>query len=436
MESGVGKVSIGKWKIAIVPFVAVYILVSVVVLAGLHSAFALVSWKVSDAFVEMRSGPIALYIVDLDGVGGVRAANHSAVVDGATQATFINMRHKLSFPVYISDRAIPDYDVNVYVNVSYEVVRDWPAYRQIVEKANNTIIVNTHDKILPVPEGYTKEKWIAVIADFMLNRWGTWVHTGGLPFHVVRYENGTTKEWNQGFQQLLENANLNITIQNPPKENLLIDFGRDADSYLGQWGVKIDYEFGNHSISLSNFFEVSTENCYCIKRTSQDSLKLLLEIYALPQTENGALNWYNPSVAIELSNSTDRYGVFVYMSPWTFYDVASNMFTDNHANGIAMGAIPTAAAIWCEAGYAAKNIVEANAATQKDENMLQKAVEMFNFGNFKQAIIFAEKAKTATPSQLNVLLICIPIAITAFIITTTAIHYCNSKNERKGKEAK
>jgi hypothetical protein len=95
-----------------------------------------------------------------------------------------------------------------------------------------------------------------------------------------------------------------------------------------------------------------------------------------------------------------------------------------------MGAIPTAAAIWCEAGYAAKKIVEAKATSLKDEAMLQKAEETFNAGNYKQAVIYAEKATTS--GQPNVLPAVILTAVAGTVVATIAIiHNRNNKNKKK-----
>jgi len=413
--------------------VAVCILICRVVFAVFLPGFALVSYGFSDAPVEMRGGLIKLYIVDLDGVGGFRDANHSAVVEGAVQATFINMEHKLSFGVYISDWLIPDYDVDVYVNVTYELVHDWQKYRQLVENANNKIIVNTHNEILPVPDGYTKEGWIAIIADFMLNRWGTWVHTGGLPFRIVHYKNGTTEEWTEGFKTLMQHANQNITIKNLPNLPLLIERDSDSFSLIGDFSVYLS-PVAENSHSLLYFAEALIDFAdgfdYCLKFGRNDIDPSIIHIYSINSTSD--LNIYAASAALRLSSKPDSYGVFVYSSPWKFADAFSNYISDYNCS-IGMGAIPTAAAISCEAGYAAKRIVEANAAKVKDEAMVQKANEAFNAGNYKQAVIYAEKATASR--QSNILPAIILATLAGVAITTTAIINHNNK-KKKQQEAK
>jgi hypothetical protein len=370
----------------------------------------------------MSGGPIRLYIVDLDGVGGFRAANHSAVVEGALEATFINNEHKLSFD-----------NVNVYVNATYEVVHDWQTYGQLVENANNTIIVNTHDEILPVPEGYIKEDWIAVIADFIVNRWGTWVHTGGLPFRIVHYENGTTEEWLEGFKKLMKHTNQNIEVKNPPNLPLLIEGNSHAFSSLDDFSVFLDL----HAHTLSDFTDALLDFPdgfdYCLKFGRNDVDPSMMHIYSINHTTD--LNVYASSAALRFSNATDRYGVFIYSSPWKFADAFSNYISDYNC-GLGMGAIPTATAIWCEAGYAAKTIVEANAAKGKDEAMYQKANDAFNAGNYKQAVIYSEKA--TAPTQANILSVIILTIATGAVLTSTGViyHYSNNKNKKKGQETK
>ena len=388
----------------------------------------------SGSTIEMSGGPIKLYIVDLDGVGGSRAANHSAVVDGAIQATFINMEHKLSFPAYINDWLVPDYDVDVYVNTSYELIHDWQAYMHVVENANNTIIVNTHDEILPVPNGYTKEEWIAVIADFMLNRWGTWVHTGGLPFRIVQHENGATEEWAEGFKKLMEYANQNVTIKNPPKNpyglaipKTLIEIGYGhTRQYLADFVVDDNSvgDFWYAVVDFANGFD------YCLRYGSADIDTSIIHVYSFNSSID--LNVYVASATLRLSNKTDNYGVFVYSSPWMFADHNGDYFSD-YGNSLGMGAISTAAAIWCEAGYAAKKIVEAKAKL-KDETLLQETFDAFDAGNYKQAVVYAEKATAS--SQPNILPAVILAAVAGTVIATTAIIHHQNKNRKKEKETK
>jgi hypothetical protein len=389
--------------------------------------FSNVPYSFSGSTVEMSGGPIRLFIVDLDGVGGFRAANHSAVVDGAIGVTFVNLYKRITMwegPLKL----------HVSINVTYEVIKDWQTYRQVVEEANNTIIVNTHDEILPVPNDYTKEEWTAVIADLILNRWGTWAHTGGLPFRIVRYENGTTGEWSEGFKKLMEHAKQNVTTKNPPMEGLhqlppLMEMENAARIDLGNFCI------GNTTSIVSIFWYAvinSTDPYFCLKYGATDIDTSILPIYRMNSSVD--LNVYSPSVALRLSKTADKYGVFVYSSPWKFYGGNGDSFSDHYCS-IGMGAIPAAAAIWCEAGYAAKKIVEAKAAKLKDEAALQEADDAFNAGNYKQAVVCAEKAMAS--SQPNILpAVILAVVAGTVIATTAAIHYRNNKNKKKEHETK
>jgi hypothetical protein len=381
--------------------------------------FSSIPYSSSSATIEMYGGPIRLYIVDLEGVGGIKAANHSAVVEGAIGVTFVNLYKRIT----MWEGALK---LHVYINVTYEVVKDWQTYRHVVEDANNTVIVNTHDEILPVPEGYTKEGWVAVIADFLLNRWGTWVHTGGLPFRFTRYENGTTEEWNDGFKKLMQHANLNVTIRNLPS-SLLIEMENAARMDLGNFCI------GNTTDIISIFWYAlinSTDPDFCLKYGVTDTDTSILPIYSMNSSID--LNVYTVSAALRLFNVADNYGVFIYSSPWKFYAGNGDSFSD-YSCSLGIGAIPTAAAVWCEAGYAAKKIVEANAAKGKDEAMYQKANDAFTAGNYKQAVIYAEKA--TKPSSPNILPAIILMTVAGVVTSTAAVIHNrrNNKSKKKGQ---
>jgi len=77
--------------------------------------------------------------------------------------------------------------LRVILSVTVQIVDDWHLQKPRESEAN-IIIINTHDEILPVPDGYTKREWIAKIADFLTNRWGTWTHIGGYSFYHVHYQ--------------------------------------------------------------------------------------------------------------------------------------------------------------------------------------------------------------------------------------------------------
>ena len=403
----------------------------------LISGVSRVSYSFPNAPIEMHGGPLKLYIVDLDGVGGVKAANHSAVVEGAIQSIYINYMHKLSFGVYITDWAFPDYDVEVFITPSYELVTEWQRYRQVVEEANDTIIVNTHDEILPVPNDYTREEWVAKIADFILNRWGTWVHTGGLAFHTVRYQNGTVQEWNDGFKALMKHANQNITIKNPPKYTGSSDtsvsmemYGRTM-LYLSDFGVTLELGCS----PLTYFWHAAVDwadgSDQCMRFGQDDVDTSIMPIYNLNSTVDLAL--YVASASLRLSNTTGRYGVFVYSSPWMFLAFDSSYIGD-YRNSLGMGIIPSSVAIWCEAGLAARKIVEASAAEWKSETAVQEATDAFNIGHYKLAVTLAENAMSQPQSNIIpavALTTVVAVTMTAAVTIGYSVHTRKRKKEEK-----
>ena len=156
--------------------------------------------------VKAAVGKANVYIICLSDVGGWWF-NPEEVKEGAIKAV------KPRFESYDASN-IPVIHPKVgtsppFLSISHEVISDWDAYQQIVESYTDVIIVNTHDEILPVPSGYTRESWADKIAVAMLERHVTWVHVGGYPFYYAWYQGATDKEtWNTaGFQQLMQHIN-------------------------------------------------------------------------------------------------------------------------------------------------------------------------------------------------------------------------------------
>jgi len=96
-----------------------------------------------------------------------------------------------------------------FLGISYEVISDWNTYRQIVESYKDIIIINTHDEILPVPSGYSRESWTDKIAEAMLERQVSWVHVSGYPFFYVWLQGSSSFQlWGAaGFQRLMQHVN-------------------------------------------------------------------------------------------------------------------------------------------------------------------------------------------------------------------------------------
>jgi hypothetical protein len=379
----------------------------------------------SSTAVAMSGEPIKLYIVDLDDVGGVRAANHSAVVEGAKQATFINIDQKLSFD-----------SVNVYVNASYELVHDWQTYKHVVETTNNTIIVNTHDEILPVPEGYTKEAWTDSIADFMLNRWGTWVHAGGYPLYRVAYQNGTKEEYGEdGFKRLMSHIGKeNITCYTPQGEMGFANFVRF-------WDLSANW-FTSVGENIAYFAEV---NVGCpINYLDFEQKQVVAETYGYENCSPGI------TIRFSRNQSTLNFGLYVHFGAWQFFTSSGNVLPSEFA----VGFISTASGIYDEFYYTASKLYgragdsasEAIKTAENEgrtvglaeaENLFQNALDAFAAENYKLSAAFAIQAKltaeeATAPSSMSQLIA--TIAVIGCSLTTGVGTYYKLHNKKRKRE--
>ena len=407
------------------------------------SAFAvylgLVPRVSSSTTVEFYGGPLKFYIVDLEGVGGSKAANHSALVEGARYGSALPWNEPcLTFG--LDDRSSrQDYFVSTYLNTSSEVVHDWEVFRQMVASGSNLVVVNSHDEILPVPEGYTKEQWVGVIADFLLNRWGTWVHTGGPPFHVVKYQNGSSEEWNNGFDLLMNLTGQSTLLSNVPTPSMSLVGRRDYASHiLDQFSVPYEVGGGHWSV-LGQFAMVKIEDV-----AERNALKLDAEAFGnvtfLVYGNNASsvdvkpldTNIYASVVGLRLSSSADRYGLFIFSSAVNFDDAGGNGIPD-HECSLGMGAIPAATALCSEVGFSAQKILKAQLSSSKNEALISTAIETFKKGDYKQAAILAEKAIQQTGNVSSLVIALVSISGAAVSSGLVFWHYGNGKTKLRKK---
>lgn len=406
------------------------------------SAFAVYSGLVprvsSSTTVEFYGGPLKFYIVDLEGVGGSKTANHSALVEGARYGSTLSWNQPcLTFA--LDDYSVrQDYFVSTYFNTSVEVVHDWEVFRQMVANGSNLVVVNSHDEILPVPEGYTKEQWVGVIADFLLDRWGTWVHTGGAPFHVVKYQNGSSEEWNDGFDLFLNLTGQSMLLSNVPAPSMSFVGRRDYASHiLDQFSVPNEGELDWNV--LDNFAHVRIEDI-----ADRNALKLDAEAFGnvtfLVYGNNASnvdvepldTNIYASVVGLRLSSSADRYGVFIFSSAVNFNDAAGNYIPDNQRS-LGMGAIPAATALCSEVGFSAQKILKAQLSGSKNEALVQTAIETYRKGDYKQAAILAEKAMQQTGNVSSLVFALVGISGVAVSGGMVFRHYRNGKTKLRKK---
>jgi len=152
------------------------------------------------SYVGFGEASIKVYIVALDGVNSHEVSNLSRAVKGALHACNTSL---LRDGCYIF-RIDPGVYGRIKLNIEATVITNWTQYRQVVENSRQAIIVNAHGETVPVPAGYAEEEWIDEIAEAMLHRNITWVHTAGYPFkYAWHQERRETFLGEEGLQQLM-----------------------------------------------------------------------------------------------------------------------------------------------------------------------------------------------------------------------------------------
>ena len=383
--------------------------------------------------------PLKVYVLSLPDVGNYRISNHSDVIEGVRQAV----------KIYPGDSQIKELCISLWfhlamklkVNVSYTMVEDWNAYKALVESGDNTIIVNTHDEYLPVPEGYTKEEWTDEVADFMLNRWGTWVHAGGYPFYRVWHQNGTKEEWGEnGFKRLMSHIGKpNITCYPPPDWNP--EDRATFNGYVAQYLSSNWYLYGN---SIQDFAEANLG--YPINWYDYEAEGLFVgAIYSCAQYKPGAV------IRFSQNQSAFNFGMYVHLGTWKCYYSTGR---ECEYSDRAVGFISTASGICGEFFYAASKLygragdsaAEVIQEAEKEgrtvglteaKSLFQNALDAFASGNYKLAAAYATQAKltaekAAAPNTLPqaiaiIITIAVPIGIGAY-------YKINKKNKGKASE--
>jgi len=166
------------------------------VIGGLASS-AMAS--VGDNTVAQSVLNVKVYIIAVDGVGGHVVGNLNHSVEGALDASSVDT-------VDLREPAIAPWPQHYSqpANITRAVITDWDQYKNIVETASNIVIINAHADVIPVPSNYSKETWVAKIAEAVAYRNVTWVHTGGYPFYHYQLQNGNESLWGEdGFKQFM-----------------------------------------------------------------------------------------------------------------------------------------------------------------------------------------------------------------------------------------
>lgn len=395
--------------------------------------------------------PLKVCVLSLPDVGNYRISSHFDVVEGVRQACEIYPNSgevkELLLPLWFTDLV-----VKLNVNISCVMIDNWETYKALVESDNNTIIVNTHDEYLPVPEDYGKEEWTDNIADFMLNRWGTWVHAGGYPFYRVWYQNGTVEEWGEkGFQQLMNHVGKpNVTCypaqgidpnqgHNPPVmtleagQHLSLNWWTTMDSQRG--GSIADFHYSNHGYPIS-------------------SKDFDAGFSIFQWTDKDAGTYYAGATVRFSPNSTSfNFGLYLHLGAWKFFGGSKEELPSD----LGVGFISTAVAIFCEYftvdriyGKGGNSATEAIQKAEREgrinelreaKALLQNALDAYASGNYKIASAYADQAKlaaengTAPDTTLQTVAIIATITIPLGVGAYYKINNKKNKQKRVEKDA-
>lgn len=141
-------------------------------------------------------------------------------------------------------------DVRVYVVMldgvdAHGVNNVSRAVKGVLEVGSNIVIVNIHGETIPIPRGYSEEGWIDKIAEAMIYRNVTWVHTVGYPFYYYQSQSGEWAEWGEeGFKRLMAHMGKeNVTCHPPDDEHNKVYLSLDTEySIMNDWpGVALAF---------------------------------------------------------------------------------------------------------------------------------------------------------------------------------------------------
>jgi len=218
-------------------------LISKKIVTGLLISCLIVSFLAGFFRVFATNSEANLYMVKLEGIPSdledswvtdTDAACRGAIA--ACQQSGISIQFNL--PVVHPKRNV---DYPPYYNAVPKIVTSWSQYKSIIESYVDVTVVNTHGQYLPVPSGYSNEAWVDKIAEAMLTRKVTWVHTSGYTFlYVWSQANGNQGIWTMqrwpdnttigcGFARLMNQTNLSNLDLWPPSgtESNLVDVARN-----------------------------------------------------------------------------------------------------------------------------------------------------------------------------------------------------------------
>jgi len=229
------------------------------------NALVLLMLTLLPSFILMKTPPVKadegyakVYIICLPDVGGWTMGHSydpSKTKEGAIKALTFKERTSLPLAHPKLGKAPPFY------SISYEIVTSWSQYKTIIESYKESVVINTHGERTPIPSGYSRDEWADKIADAMLKRRVTWVHTAGYPFYFSWHQNSGLQEWNiNGFQRLMSHINKgNMDCWSPDSEKISLNTHAEATLMQGWYEITDAFwvergrplkgsDFGNYTI--------------------------------------------------------------------------------------------------------------------------------------------------------------------------------------------
>jgi hypothetical protein len=222
----------------------------------------------------------------------------------------------------------PSIYCGIRVNIAINEVDDWAFYETVVKFVPNAIVINAHGETLPVPSGYSWQGWIDNIAEAMLFRNLTWVHTAGYPFQYAWLQDSGEIFLNEtGFQQLMMHIGKpNITCWPERPEEELVDESMD-NPIIGS-SLEVAH---NYQVSLGRPLKASDFERWQIKQS-----------------------WgaeYFPIATVRFTSSqeeTEHFGFYVHIGTYNTYDEIG--VPTRYEPDYVRGQIGASLALWFVAG--------------------------------------------------------------------------------------
>ena len=382
--------------------------------------------------------PLKVYVLNLPGVGNYRFSNHSDLIDGVRSAIEISNEQSQvkEFKFYLGFPG--DFAAKLNVNISCIMVENWTTYRTVIESESNAIVVNTYDEFLPVPDGYLKEAWADRIADFMLNRWGTWVHAGGYPFYRVCFQNGTQAEWGEaGFQRLMSHIGKGNATCYPPNGSP----GWEAGSY----DSRTIHSYLDIGFDLWPDWAMDCMPGYPLNYGDFGNLNLFWMFTGGFTSDAG----FHAAIRFSPNSTSSNFGVYVHLGTWKFHGYPPSQ--ENARPAAYAGFLATAVAIYVDYSSLCKLYGnEGNSASEailKAQNegrtvglanaltLFEDALNAYAKGEYKMADSYATRATTAAQNATAPLASPFPVTVSVLTMTVfgsgAGAHYYWSKRRRR-----